>query len=227
MAHHLLNQLIQHVAAHPLLAYLSVFLAALLEALPVVGGFVPGSTLIIAMSALVAAGDLHLAAVLASAIAGAVIGDGAAFLVGHRYQRDILSMWPLSGYPTLLARSEEFFQARGTLAVFLARFVPPIRAFVPVTAGALGMPPTRFFTINIPAVLTWACVHVLPGALAGTLWRAYGKHVAHIVVPVLAIAVAAGIVWYVWRRRALLKPGSIKGLSRAAASHRYNGRADG
>ena len=50
--------------------------------------------------------------------------------------------------------------------MFFARFVPPIRAFVPITAGALGMPPARFFAANIPAVLLWAPAHVLPGVLA-------------------------------------------------------------
>ena len=69
-----------------------------------------------------------------------MLGDGSAFWIGHRSQREILSNWPMCGYPRLVAQSEAFFHRWGTLAVFFARFVPPIRAFVPVTAGALGMP---------------------------------------------------------------------------------------
>ena len=74
-----------------------------------------------------------------------MIGDGAAFWLGHRFKRHILELWPLSSYPTLVAQSEEFFRRHGTLAVLFARFVAPIRAFVPITAGALGMSPPRFF----------------------------------------------------------------------------------
>jgi len=200
----LLTQLINTVEAHPFWAYATVFLAALLEAVPVLGSFVPGSSLIIAISAFVAAGELTLAGVLASAVLGAVAGDGTAFLIGHRSQRAILAMWPLSSYPTVVARSEEFFQTRGALAVFFARFVPPVRAFVPVTAGALGMLPQRFFAMNIPAVGLWACAHVLPGALAGTLWKQYGKEIEHIAVPVLAALVAlAAIIWILRCRRTL------------------------
>ena len=103
---------------------------------------------------------------LAAAIAGAVLGDGTAFWVGHRSQREILGVWPLKNYPGVVAQSEAFFHSRGALAVFFARFVPPIRAFVPVTAGALGMPPLRFYGVNIPAILVWALAHVLPGVLA-------------------------------------------------------------
>ena len=70
------------------------------------------------------------------------------------------------GYPGVTAQSEAFFHRWGSLAVFFARFVPPIRAFVPITAGALGMSPLRFYAVNIPAILLWAPAHILPGVLA-------------------------------------------------------------
>ena len=44
----LLNSLIAFVSAHAWLAYLTLFLAALLEAVPVVGSVIPGSTVILA-----------------------------------------------------------------------------------------------------------------------------------------------------------------------------------
>ncbi len=160
------DPLIAFVSAHPELAYLTVFLAALLEAVPVVGSVIPGSTIIFALSALIPGGELRLEWVLAVAVAGALLGDGSAFWIGHRAQREILSSWPLSNYPNVVARSEAFSRRWGALAVFFARFVPPIRAFVPITAGALGMPPLRFFAANIPAILLWAPTHVLPGVLA-------------------------------------------------------------
>jgi membrane-associated protein len=161
-----LDQLIAFVSAHAWLAYLTLFLAALLEAVPVLGSVIPGSTIILALSALVPGGELSFEWVLAAATAGALLGDGSAFWIGHRSQREILSAWPLVNYPRLIAQSEAFFHRWGALAVFFARFVPPIRAFVPITAGSLGMPPLRFFAVNIPAVLFWAPAHVLPGVLA-------------------------------------------------------------
>lgn len=197
-----LDQLIHFLELRPWLAYATVFAAAVLEAMPVLGSFVPGSSIIIGLSAFVAAGELELAGVLASAIAGALIGDGTAFLLGHHYQRKILHVWPLKSYPNVIARSEQFFLGRGVFAVLFARFVPPVRAFVPVTAGALGMAPVRFFPVNTVAVTLWACAHVLPGALAGTLWQRYGRETEHIVLPIVAVAVVIAIAaWYMrWRR---------------------------
>ena len=204
-----LDSLIAFVSAHAWLAYLTLFMAALLEAVPVIGSLVPGSTIILALSALVPGGELKLWAVLVAAIAGAIAGDGTAFWIGHRSQREILTIWPLRNYPGVVAQSEAFFHRRGTLAVFFARFVPPIRAFVPITAGALGMPPLRFFGVNIPAILVWACAHVLPGVLAVSAFHEYfelphhqgtGKHVWMLAVLGGALVIAVAI-WFVRRRQ--------------------------
>jgi membrane protein DedA with SNARE-associated domain len=204
-----LDPLIAFVSAHAGLAYLTLFLAALLEAVPVVGSVIPGSTIILALSALVPGGELHLVPVLAAAVAGAVLGDGTAFWIGHRSQREILTAWPMANYPHLVARSEAFFQRWGALAVFFARFLAPIRAFVPITAGALDMAPLRFYAVNIPAIVLWALAHVLPGVLAISALHQYagiphhsgvGKH--YWVIAVFAGAVIAGLAtWWRYRRR--------------------------
>ena len=113
-----LDPWIAFVAAHPWLAYLTLFLAALLEAVPVLGAVIPGSTIILALSALVPGGELRLGRCWRPRSPGAMLGDGMAFWIGHRAQRKILSSWPLSNYPRLIAQSEAFFHRWGTLAVF-------------------------------------------------------------------------------------------------------------
>src|ERR1700742_1096891 len=192
-----IDPLIAFVSANAWLAYLTLFLAALLEAVPVVGSVIPGSTIILALSALVPGGELKLQWVLLAAILGAVLGDGSAFWIGHRSQREILSTWPLKNYPRVIAQSEAFFNRWGVWAVFLARFVPPVRAFVPVTAGALGMLPSRFYAVNIPAILIWAPAHVLPGVLAISALHEYGGIPRHFGLKhywIAAVIVAALIV---------------------------------
>jgi membrane-associated protein len=177
--HSFIDPLIAFVSEHARLAYLILFLAALLEAVPIIGSVIPGSTIIFALSGLVPGGELRLEWVLASAVAGALLGDGSAFWVGFRSQSEILNSWPLSGYPHVIAKSEAFFRRWGTLAVFLARFVPPVRAFVPITAGALGMSPPLFYAVNIPAILLWAPAHVLPGVLAVSAFHRHAGLAPH------------------------------------------------
>ena len=204
-----LDPLISFVSAHAWLAYLALFLAALLEAVPVVGSVIPGSTIILALSALVPGGELKLQWVLLAAAVGAVLGDGSAYWIGHRQQREILNTWPLTNYPRVVEQSESFFHRFGSWAVFFARFVPPIRAFVPVTAGALGMAPAKFYAVNIPAILVWAPAHVLPGVLAVSALREYARlhHHGHVgkhiwMLTVVTVAIIGGLgVWYYRRRQ--------------------------
>ena len=211
-----IDPLITFVSAHAWLAYLTLFLAALLEAVPIVGSVVPGSTIILALSALVPGGELRLEWVLAAAVTGALLGDGSAFWIGHRSQREILNAWPMANYPSVVAQSEAFFHRWGTLAVFFARFVPPIRAFVPITAGALGMSPPIFYAVNIPAILLWAPAHVLPGVLAVSALHRYGGFAPHagiakycwILAVIAGVLVIAAWSWMARRRRGdgVIKP---------------------
>lgn len=200
----LLHSLITAVSDHAGWAYVTVFLAALLEAIPVVGSFVPGTTIIVAISALVSSGGLDLWIILAAAILGGAIGDGGAFGAGYRIKRHVLQMWPLSAYPGIVAQSEEFFRRRGTLAVFLARFIAPVRAFVPLVAGAMGMAARRFFLVNLPAVALWAAAHVLASAFAAdllqrTALQSWAKTIEPYAIPVFAIL--AAIAFAVWAIR--------------------------
>ena len=203
-----LDLVIAFVSSHGAVAYLVVFLSALLEAVPLAGAIVPGSTVILALSALVPGGNLKLALILIAAATGAALGDGLAYWLGYTQKKRVLSLWPMSKYPALIAESERFFLRYGPLAVFFARFVPPIRAFVPITAGALDMPPLRFIAIDILAVLVWAPAIILPGVLAGSAAEQWDAKAEHYALPlaggllVIGVAVWAFRCWRT-RRRAL------------------------
>jgi membrane-associated protein len=103
-----------------------------------------------------------------------------------------------------VAQSEAFFHRFGTLAIFLARFVAPIRAVVPITAGALDVPPARFYAVNIPAVVLWACAHVLPGVFAVELLHRYGgiPHHSHVAKPIwiALVIVGSALAWLAIRQ---------------------------
>ncbi len=200
-----IHHLVSLVGTHATTAYLVIFAAALLEAIPVIGSLIPGTTVILALSAFLASGSLAFGPVLFAAISGAVLGDGVSFWIGHRNQRAILSAWPLSRYPKLVAQSEMLLARYGRLAIFLARFLAPVRAVAPITAGALGMTPGTFYPVNIAAVVAWAFCHTVPGAVAGTVLERYGVALKHYALPLAAGLVILGIVGWLlarrWRRR--------------------------
>lgn len=163
----MLSSFTAFIFEHPQLTYIAVLLLALSESIPVIGAVVPGTAIIIAISALVPSGAVTLWPLLAAAIGGAILGDGLSYWLGHRYHREVLEIRPLKRYATFLERSERFFARHGGKSVFLARFTPGVRAFIPLMAGILKMPPGRFYTANVLSALAWAPAHILPGVLIG------------------------------------------------------------
>src|SRR3954451_8706620 len=151
-----LQPVLDLVGRHPAFAGVIVLLAALSEAVPVVGAVMPGSAIVIGVGALVGLGQVPLWPMLAATVAGAIIGDGLSYGFGHRYKVHALAIWPMSRHPDMIATSERFFARHGAKSVVIARFTPVVRAFVPLIAGASGMRPGRFYTANVASALAWA-----------------------------------------------------------------------
>ncbi len=188
----LLHGITGYIAANPHFAYAAVLLLALSESLPVIGAVVPGSGVIIALSALVPGGTLKFWPMLIAALAGAVIGDGFAFWLGHRYHREILTRWPLVRQPDAVARAETFFTRHGDKSVFIARFTPGVRAVIPLFAGILGMRARRFYFANILSALVWAPAHILPGVAVGASFGMFGAAAEPLAILALLLVV---LVW--------------------------------
>ncbi|WP_201401493.1 bifunctional DedA family/phosphatase PAP2 family protein [Kaistia sp. 32K] len=198
-----MQTLIQLVAGHPHWAAALVFFCAMAEAIAVIGMFVPGTAILIGVGAVVGLGELSLWPILLWATLGAIAGDGISYWIGHRYKDRIRSTWPLRERPELFARGEAFFARFGTLSVAIGRFVPGVRAVIPLVAGVVGMPPARFFLVNVLSALVWAPAHILPGAgmglALGVLGSIAGRLVAMLVGALILIGFAIWLGYIAWR----------------------------
>jgi len=188
------SALVDFVSAHPHYAHTAIFLLALSEAIPVVGTVVPGSTLVIGISALATSGNANPWLLLIAATAGAIAGDGLSFWLGQRYHKEILSAWPLNQYPQFIARSEKFITRYGVASVFLARFTAVVRAFVPLVSGILRMSPRQFYAANILSALVWAPAHVFPGVLLAMALQFAGASAEQRTILVIAGLIVAILI---------------------------------
>lgn len=204
------------LSLHSHLAYAAVFLLAFSESIPMIGVVVPGTAVILALGALVPSGVVKLWPLLIAAAAGAVVGDGLSFWLGHRYHRSILGRWPLNRYPELIERSEAFFGRHGDTSVFIARFAPGVRAFVPLLAGMFGMTARRFYAVNIASALVWAPAHIVPAVLFGATFHALGSAAKPVAILVVVLVAAGWILWslvrWALRRLVPLADAGITGL---------------
>lgn len=195
------SALVEFVGAHSHYAYGVIFLLAFSEAVPVIGTFVPGSTFVVAISALATKAGADPWLLLVAAVLGAIGGDGLSFWLGQRFSREILNSWPLARYPHFVEQSEKFIARYGAAGVFLARFTAVVRAFVPLVAGILRMPPRTFYAANVLSAVVWAPAHVFPGvvlAMAVGLTEAFTVQRAILVAAGLIVVTFIGFATHWW-----------------------------
>jgi undecaprenyl-diphosphatase len=107
--------------------------------------------------------------------------------------------------PAQLRRLGGFYDRWGLPAIFFARFLPGLRAMVPVFAGVTGQSfPSVAFPVFVASGIWYGCL-VWLGATAGKNLSTVGEWVggANRVLLVLALIVmAAALVWWIMTRRA-------------------------
>ena len=162
-----INAVVGLVAQYPAWALAVAFLAAIIEAVAVLGILVPGTPILMAVAGAAAMADQSMLPFLAVSIAGAVIGDFLSFFVGQRFSQRLRRVWPFASRPNLMASAERFFDRYGVYSVALCRFVPVLRSTVPLVAGMAGMRQRRFVFANVSSALVWAPLHIYPAQLAG------------------------------------------------------------
>ncbi len=183
------------VGAHPSLVLAVVFAAACTEAIALIGTVVPAGIVLFSAGALVGAGALDGWATVAVASAGAIVGDGISYEIGRRYRQAIQGGSTRIGYAHVYARGEQFVHRHGVKSIVLARFIPPLRAVVPVVVGCAHMPRRTFYPVNAASALVWAPAHIVPGIVFGAsaaLAEAVSARLATILI------VIAALVWAVW-----------------------------
>jgi membrane protein DedA with SNARE-associated domain len=162
-----INTVVDLVALHPSAALGVVFLAAIIEAVAVVGILIPGTPILMAVTGAAGMANQPMLPFLMLSIIGAVIGDFLSFWVGKRFSVRLRGVWPFSRRPALMENAVGFFDRYGVYSVALCRFVPVLRSTVPLVAGMAGMRQRRFLIANVASAFVWAPVHIYPAQLAG------------------------------------------------------------
>ena len=155
------------VAQYPGWTLVAAFLAAIIEALAVVGTIVPGTFILMGLAGAAAAAGHPLLPILAISILGAVVGDYLSYWLGFHYRVTVRGWWILSQRPGLMESADRFFARYGAYSVALCRFVPVLRSTVPLVAGIAGMDRRRFLAANVTSAFVWGPAHVCPAQLAG------------------------------------------------------------
>jgi membrane protein DedA with SNARE-associated domain len=146
-----------------------VFILAFLESFAFISLVVPATVVLVGIGALIGVAGMGFWPIYAAAAAGAFCGDWAAFEVAAWLGPKLTSTWPISSNPDLLKQASAWFARWGIAAIFVGRFFGPMRAAVPLVAGAVKMSRAIFQIANFASALIWAGGILTPGAF-GLHW---------------------------------------------------------
>lgn len=179
------------VAAHPGPALALLFFVAALDAIFIVGAFVPAGVLLFGVGALIGLDRLQLWPAVVLAASGAVLGDALSFWLGRHYGERLFEHRWLARYPEALARSRQFFARHGGKGVMAARFLGPVRAITPALAGASHMPTWQFLLADGIAAIAWAFAYLGPGIAFGASLELAAEVAGRLALLVLGLFVLA------------------------------------
>lgn len=182
------------IAAGPLYAYGFVFLIVFIETGVVFFPFLPGDSLLFAAGFFAHNGGFNIFMLLAAAWVAAILGDQCNFMIGHFFGRKIVASGKVKAMtPERVKKTEDFLDKWGHLAIFLGRFFPFIRTFVPFLAGMGGMHWKNFVIFNILGGVCWSTLFTLLGYFFGSI-PAVQEHFELVIVGIILVSVIPAAV---------------------------------
>jgi membrane-associated protein len=158
------------------------------------GFFLPGDTLLITAGVLASARPdvFSIEIVIFVCFIAAVTGDAVGYWFGRRvggrlYDRPD-SRWFKQKH---LRAAEGFYERHGGKTIVMARFLPFVRTFAPIVAGAAHMRYARFAVFNFTGAFLWAVGLPVAGYLLG---EAMGEQLDRWLLVVLAVVFTLSIL---------------------------------
>lgn len=163
-----LEQLILNVG------YIGLFAIVFAESGLFFGFFLPGDSLLLTAGLLAAPRPgypdpaLNIVVLLLILFPAAVLGDTVGYWFGAKAGPPLFKREEsLFFKPKNLLAAKGFYDKHGGKTITLARFMPFIRTFAPIVAGAVGMEYRRFLLFNFLGGVVWAIGMTLLGYYLG------------------------------------------------------------
>ena len=167
-----------------------------------VGFFLPGDSLLFTAGLLVAGGLVApLWVVLVLLPLAAVLGNLVGYWIGHRAGPAVFNRPDSRLFKAeYVERSRAFFDRNGARTIFLARFVPIVRTFATVMAGASRMDLRRYALYSVIGGIAWAAGVTLLGYWLGQV-AVVREHVELFILGIVAVSLIPVAVEFLRARR--------------------------
>jgi len=179
--------------------YLALGLIFLLQTGVVFMAFLPGDSLLFVAGAVAAGGRYRLDVLIVSLVIGAVLGNVLNFWIGVWLGRKIFDGQVRWIDAASVNKTVGFFERHGGKTVMVALFVPLVRSFAPLVAGAMSMKPGKFNLYSAFGALAWVGLFTGGGYCFGNLPLVRDHLGAVLIVGLLAALAGPVLAAATWR----------------------------
>ncbi|MCI0568825.1 MAG: VTT domain-containing protein [Acidobacteria bacterium] len=180
---------------------LGMFVIVFAETGLLIGFFLPGDSLLVTAGLFAANGQLDIVQLNLALMAAAILGDATGYWIGYRagmaiYNRPDSFLFRRKH----LTAAHQFYEKHGGKTIIIARFMPIIRTFAPVVAGAGTMSYPRFAVYNVVGGIGWVASMTLTGYFLGRAVPDLDKHLHLVVAVVIFLSLLPAIIAYLRAR---------------------------
>jgi membrane-associated protein len=202
--------LVAIVEQNVVLVYVTLFLIFFSETGLVFMTFLPGDSLLFVAGAVSAlpqaqAKGLNVYLLMLIITVGAILGNTLNYYIGAWLGKKVYDGTIRWIDQDALRKTHDFYERHGGKTVMIARFVPIVRSFAPLVAGASGMNVRKFQLYNVLGAVIWVVSLVYGGYLFGNVPIIRDNLGIILIVGIAAVLVPAVIaagVRFARRRRA-------------------------
>ena len=175
----------------------AILLVVFAESGLLIGFVLPGDSLLFTAGYMVQQNpqhiDIHIFALLV--FVAAVLGDSVGYSFGHKVGRKLFEKENSRFFKKkYLKQTEKFYDKHGSATIVLARFVPIVRTFAPIVAGASKMHYKTFLTFNIIGGFLWSSVFVYLGFYAGEFLTKAGVNIEVAAILIIFLSVSPMVI---------------------------------
>lgn len=167
---------------------------------------IPEDITLVAGGVICGLGSLNVHLMVATGMAGVLIGDSLMYLAGHHFGYRLLQFKPIARIltPERYSQVQEKFDKYGNWVLFVARFLPGLRTPIFITAGiSRNISYMRFVVMDGLAALISVPLWVYLGAYGAENrdWLMRKVHQFQTTFIVLGLCLAAFVLWWWWKKR--------------------------
>lgn len=167
-----------------------------------IGFFLPGDSLLFTAGFLASQGYFNIAILAIITFIAAVLGDSTGYTFGKRVGRKLFSRDDSFFFKKAnLIKAEEFYKKHGVKTIVLARFVPIVRTFAPIVAGASDMHYKTFISYNVIGGFLWTFGMSFGGFFLGSIIPDVDKYLLPIIFLIVFLSLLPPIIEFIKDKR--------------------------